>query len=241
MTGSRVPSTLSLARAAFRPTEFWHRVRTGAAGRASVAVLVLVVAATLHIEASVARIVAMLAKPLPAATMSGTHRLAEISLAIAAPASRFSGAELWNVSRNAGPTEFRGREAVLAFGGATLLIAASPWRGTVVIDRHPAANWDSQRVELTPSLDPLLAPPVLLMLIGSFAAAAAIGAHAQARTARTVPWWMRTALMAPVLPPFFFLALACSAVAPVVGLPAFAAGAVFTGWLWLRPIDRAAA
>lgn len=147
---------------ALHPSSYWRAIAPAAmpsmpSMRGMIA-LVLASAVTLHVVAAAARISAAIARPVPAATMGPLHLAAEIGFAALAPASRFSGAELWNASRVAGRTEPRGRDAIVAFVEGAVTLAFMPWRDSIAIDAHPANDWGAQRVELTVSLPPLASP-----------------------------------------------------------------------------------
>lgn len=226
----------ALIASALRPQRFWRCVQEGGVGARAAIMLVIAVAAALHLAGSAARIAGMLLAPVPAATMSPTHRLAEASLAIVAPASRFSGAELWNVSRNAGETEFRGQEAVLAFIHASLAIAVSPWRTAVTIERHPNANWDSRTIELTPSLGPLLSPAMLGVVALAAGSVLFFAARAKEGRMASAPHWMRMALATPALLQLFCIALAATPLPIAAALPVAVLGEAFVVRAWTRPM-----
>jgi hypothetical protein len=192
---------------------------------------------SLHAAAAVARIADFLIHPLPAATMSLVHRLAEVTLTVAAPGSRFSGAELWNVSRHAGPTEFRGQEAVVQFVQSAVLITVSPWRDSIVISPHPNANWSSERIELTPSLDPLLAPAVAVLLVFGWV----LAIYGLARRARSAlpasPAWMRWSLMTPLVVPSFWIALICRPLPAWIALVVVGCTMILLYRTWMRALQ----
>jgi len=209
--------------------------------RTQALLLLLSVTIAMHALAAASRVADALLDPVPAATMSPTHRAAECLLGACAPISRISGAELWNVSRQAGPTEFRGRDAVVAFVQSVALITITPWRESVVIDPHPAANWNSERVELTASLEPLLQPMLAVAL--ACGAAFVLWRIAVREIPRQHRAWIRWSVATPPLIPSFCAALLANrlplvAAVPLVGVVCFCIFLAWTRPLRTTPRDR---
>ena len=199
---------------ALGPDRYWRAIplRSPLSLR-GLAMLVVASAVMLHLAAASARVAASVIAPVPAATMGPLHRAAEVALAVVAPASRFSGAELWNVSRNAGRREERGRDAVVAFAGGVARLAIAPWTESIAIEPHPAAERAMPRVELTPSLAPLASPLGWLVIT--------LGGPASALLVLAIP---RTTSRIPTSREILVRAVACSSpVAIALGVVLFGA------------------
>lgn len=215
----------------------------------SVALTAVATAIALHAVAAAARIATSTIAPVPAATMGPIHRSAEIAVAIVAPASRFSGAELWNVSRAAGRTENRGADAVLAFGGGVLRLTLAPWTRSIEVEPHPQAEWNAPRIELTPSLPPLL-PRLAWPLLVCGGPACALGVLVVRRVVSGTPSTRAVALNAVTrsLPVavglgalgFVLTSLVAAGIAAprtAVLVAALGSAGILVGWM--RAIDRA--